>query len=410
MALTDLTVRKLPSKSERFEVLDGNGLYIRVMPTGKKSWVFRYNFEGSPRRMTIGSYPGYTLAEAREKHAKAVQDVQKGIDPGLKAKQEKAKRKAAPTFADLLDEFWEVELQFKPTGKARKRLVEKDALPSWGKRKVTSITRRDAVLLLDDVRKRAPITANRLQGVLVRTFNFAAERGMIEHSPLSGMRRGKETARSRVLTDDEIKKLWKGLDLENKNIDAYRLTKLALKAILLTGQRPGEVAAMEWNQLDDEYWTIPEEKRKTGEANKIAICPMFAEVIEHAKIYSSDSKYVFRSTMHEDAKNKEAKSITRGSLAAAVLRHRAAMGVDEPFTPHDLRRTMRTRLAEIGISDIVAERVLGHKLQGVLGVYNRHSYDLEKRQAIGAWERKLSDILGPSGEKGNVIPFRGRNA
>jgi len=97
-------------------------------------------------------------------------DVQQGIDPGLKAKEAKAKRKAAPTFQDLLDEFWEEELGKTPSGSERKRLVKKDALPSWKKRKVLSITRRDTVLLLDKVRKRAPVTANRLQGVLIRMF------------------------------------------------------------------------------------------------------------------------------------------------------------------------------------------------------------------------------------------------
>ena len=93
MPLTDLWVRKIPPKTQRFEVLDGNGLYIRVMPTGRKSWVFRYNFEGNARRMTLGSYPTMTLSQAREKHALALQDVERGIGPGLKAQAEKAKRK-----------------------------------------------------------------------------------------------------------------------------------------------------------------------------------------------------------------------------------------------------------------------------------------------------------------------------
>ena len=101
---------------------------------------------------------------------------------GAEQQAKKAKRKAAPTFKDLLDEYWEMELEKTPTGKERRRMVEKDALTPWKNRKVSDITRRDAVILLDRVRKRAPIGANRLQGVLVRMFNFAAERGIIEHS------------------------------------------------------------------------------------------------------------------------------------------------------------------------------------------------------------------------------------
>ena len=403
MTLTDLMIGKMKPKGERYEILDGDGLCIRVMPTGKKSWIYRYLFDGNARRLTIGSYPTISLAEAREKSAQAAQDVERGIDPGLKKKEQKAKRKAAPTFADLLEEFWDLELQFAPTGKARKRLVEKDVLKSWGKRKVETITRRDAVLLLDGVRKRAPVGANRLQGVLVRMFNFASERGMIDFSPMSGMRRTKETPKTRVLKDEEIKNLWAGLNMENEDIDIYKITKLALKAILLTGQRPGEISSMQWNHIEDDWWTIPGETRKNREPNRVPILPMFKEVIEQASALSSDSAYVFRSTMHEDAMDKTPRPITRASMAKAVLRHSESMGIKEPFTPHDLRRTMRTRLAQIGISDIVAERLLGHKLQGVLGIYNRHSYDVEKRQALFLWEKKLKEIVGLEEQKSNVI-------
>ena len=94
MSLTDLTVKKLRARKKRYEILDGAGLYIRVMPSGVKSWTFRYNFDGTARRMTLGTYPGISLAQAREKHAKAMQDIQRGIDPGLEAQRAKKKFKA----------------------------------------------------------------------------------------------------------------------------------------------------------------------------------------------------------------------------------------------------------------------------------------------------------------------------
>lgn len=402
--LTDLSIRKLRPKESLYEVADVRGLFLRVNPSGEKSWCIRYLFDGAPKRMTIGRYPALSLAEAREKHSVALMEVQKGIDPAAKAREAKAARLAAPTFKDLLDEFVELELKGRPATADRKRMIEKDVLPVWKKRKVQSITRRDAVLLLDEVRKRAPVQANRLQGVMVRMFYFAAERGIIEHSPLAGMRRGKETARARVLTNDEIKALWGCLDLERTDIDIYRVTKLALRAILLAGQRPGEVARMRWDELAGEWWTIPKERSKNGEENRVPVLPMLAEIIETAKIYSSDSPFVFRSSHGEN------RSVTVGALANALRRHRPELGITgNPYTPHDLRRTVRTRLAEIGVADIVAERVLGHKLQGVLGIYNRHSYDVEKRQALASWERRLQGILGLSGPSNNVIPFEVRH-
>lgn len=406
MALTDLQVKNMTSRKRRYEVFDGaKGLCIRVMPSGTKTWVFRYHVDGIRRRMSLGNYPGITLAKARERHALAVQDLQQGIDPGEKQRAAKAKRKAAPTFKDLIGEFWELELGKSPSGKERKRLVEKDALAPWGNKKVSDITRRDAVLLLDKVRKRAPITANRLQGVLVRMFNFASERGIIEHSPLIGMRRPKEKARSRVLTDDEIKLLWPALDLDNKVVDIYRVTKLAIKVILLTGQRSGEVCGMAWDEIDDEkrFWNIPASRIKNSEPQRVPLCPMALEIIEQARQYSADCRYVFRSSY------KPEKALTRQALTRAIGRHWSEIGIKEAFTPHDLRRTLRTKLAELGVSDIVAERVLGHKLQGMMAVYNRHSYDEEKRQALNLWERRLKELLGISGPLQNVIQFK-RNA
>ncbi len=394
MALTDLQARRISPQKKRFEILDGNGLYLRVMPTGKKSWVFRYYFEGTPRRMTLGSYPALTLAEAREKHSQATQSVSKGIDPGEVAAQEKAKRKAAPTFSDLLDEFWDEELSKQSSGKERKRLITKDVLGRWKNRKVSVITRRDAVLLLDKVRERAPITANRVQGILVRMFNFASERGIIEHSPLTGMKRGKEKSRARVLTDAEIVSLWNALDIENKDIDIYIPTKLAIKMILLTGQRPGEVANMAWSDIVDDLWIIPEDKSKT-EGNKVPLLSMAKEVLETAQSYTRGTPFVFESSY------KEGMPLTVRALSNAIRRHRAEIGILDHFTPHDLRRTVRTRLAEIGVSDITAEKVLGHKLQGVLAIYNRHEYLAEKREAMRKWESKLKTILGMQNAESN---------
>ncbi len=405
MALSDLHIKKLAPKNERFEVSDGKGLSLRVMPTGKKTWVFRYMIDGTARRMTLGTYPAIPLSEARGLHAKAMQEVERGIDPGSKQKEAKATRKAAPTVADLLDEFWDMELKHKASGKDQKRLMTKDTLPAWGARKAATITRRDAVLLVDTVRERAPITANRLQGVLVRMFNFAAERGILEHSPLAGMRKKAEQARQRVLTDDEINLLWAALDLDNMTMDIYRVSKLALKMILLTGQRPGEVCGMAWEEIDTEgFWNIPAERRKGRVAQRVPLTAMALEIIEQARTYSGASRYVFISSHIDNG------PMTSHALSKAILRHWSEIGFKEAFTPHDLRRTLRTRLAEIGIDDVVAERVLGHKLQGIMAVYNRHGYDTEKRQALELWEKKLRQIVGIDEPEAGKIIFMKRQA
>lgn len=403
MGLTDLQVKKLKPKLKLYEMADGKGLYIRVMPSGSKHWGFRYQFDGRARRTTLGNYPGVTLAQARERHGAALMSLQRGVDPGEVALLAKAKRKAAPTFRDMLDEFWNAELRKKKSGKATRRLLEKDTIPAWGGRKVEDIKKREIVLLLDKIEKRAPIVRNRVHGALSRFFNFSAERGVIDDSPCTRIKKITERGRKRVLTDDEIKLLWEALDLENMDIDIYRVSKLALKLILLTGQRPGEVCGMAWAELDDDgFWNIPEERMKNGDPHRVPICSMAQEVIEEARGYSGENDYVFASSY------KLGRPMTRHAVSRAVARHWEDMGIEEKFTPHDLRRTLRTRLADIHVTDIVAERVLGHKLQGMLAVYNQHSYDSEKRDALTRWEQEICKILGLTravDEVENVVNF-----
>ena len=398
MALTHLKVERSGPRKKLYEEGDGGVLYLRVHPTGNKSWLFRYVFGGERRRMTLGSYPSMSLAEAREAHGKALADVKRGIDPGAQALDAKRARKAAPTFHDLLEEFWERELKATKSGPERKRLVEKDALPAWRTRKAKDITRRDIVILMDEVRDRAPVTANRLLGVLARMFNFAAERGIIEDSPATRIRRPSEAPRVRVLTDDELRRFWHGLE----EVDVYPATRLVLHMILLTGQRPGEVTGMTWEEIDGDWWTIPANRMKGGQEHRVPLTPLALEAIEEAKRYAGDRPFVFASSQQAA----RSASITVHSLSRGVLRHRAEMGIHEHYTPHDLRRTCRTRLAEIGIDDVVAEKVLGHQLQGILKVYNRHSYDAEKRAALMAWENRLRRILGLEVEGAKVINLR----
>jgi integrase len=130
------------------------------------------------------------------------------------------------------------------------------------------------------------------------------------------------------------------------------------------------------------------------------------EVLEQAKTYTVEGNdFVFPSS------HKKKRPLSRPALGKAIHRHHKEMEIKERFTPHDLRRTVRTRLAEIGIPDVIAERVLGHKLQGLFAVYNQHSYDNEKRQAITRWEGRLSEILGhDASQGGKVLTFARKGA
>ena len=401
MGLTDLQVKKIVPRNGRFEVSDGKGLSVRITPNGTKTWVFRYQFKERPRRMTLGNYPVVGLADARELHAKAMQDIQRGIDPGQEAKERKKKFKAEPTMKDIIDELWKKELKNKKSGPETMRLLQKDVTPAWGKRRVSDIKRRDIVLLLDRIEERgAPITRNRVHSALTRLFNFGAERGIIDDSPCTRIRKLVEKSKTRVLTDDEIKLLWDALDTE-ASTPIFLTTKLALKIILLTGQRSGEICGMTDDELDLEQniWTIPANRMKNNQEHKIPLTDTMRRVIDQARGLFGDGEsfFVFPSPRHA--------SIKPHSLSKAILRNRQDMGIQNPFTPHDIRQTVRTRLAELKIKEFIAERVLGHKLEGMLAVYNQHDYLPEKRQALEAWEKRLKTIVGVEERErnGNVI-------
>lgn len=408
MALNDRQIKNLHHRERRYELSDGGGLYLVVLTTGIKTWVLRYRFDNRARRLYLGQYPAISLSEARQHAAEAKQKVLRGIDPGEIKKQEREKAKKAPTFSDMLEEFWSRELKEKISGPETKRLLERDCLPTWKHTKVKSITRRDIVILLDKVRDRAPITANRVHGALTRFFNFCAERGVIDDSPCTRIKKTKEKSRDRILTDDEIKILWANLD----EIDIWHNTRLAIKFLLVTGQRPGEVVNMTWDEIINDVWTIPAERMKNKEPHSIPLTETALDILESAKGFQN-SKFVFASSYDNGQK-----PISRPSMGRAILRHlkngnqdrnkvnKKNLGI-EKFTPHDLRRTVRSKLAELGVDDVVAERVLSHKLQGIAAVYNRYDYLSEKRQALEKWERHLRRLVGLEMDKGKVLAFTG---
>jgi len=398
---SDLTVKSLKNEpGKRYLVMESGGLGIRV--SKERTFVWRYFFNGKDRWYTIGDYPAWSLTDARAEVEKQRALLKKGIDPGAKKQEEKQSYSDAPTIPNLIEEFYDRELTKLKSGDATRRLLEKDLLKPWGDKKAASITGRQIVLLLDKVEERAPVTRNRLKTAISQMFNFAVMRGILDANPCPKIKNIDEKTRDRTLSGDEIVLLWRALDLENKKaFDAYPITKLALKMILLTGQRPGEVAGMEKSELIDRadglWWEIPAKrmKGKNAMAHDVPLNLLAMEVIKQAKKYSGKSRYIFRTTMKKNT------PLTVAAISRAVVRHLAEMRV-EKFTPHDLRRTCRTGLASLKVSDVVAEKILSHRLQGVLGVYNRATYEPERRTALALWENHILGLVDPEAVIQNI--------
>ena len=366
------------------------GLGLRVSPAGAKSWVLLYRMNGRLRRWTISRAggPGLILADAREQAGHALRGVQLGHDPALAKKE----RREADTFKELAERY--IDEYAKPRKRSwrdDRRLLESEALPHWRHQPAREIRRRDVRELVEAVARRgAPIQANRVRALLHKVFAFAVAGEVVEINPVTDVPRpGVERQRDRVLNDDEIRQLWKKLDAQPTEMAAtFRLR-------LMTAQRGGEVHNMRWQDLDlvGGWWTIPTEHSKNKLPHRVPLTKLALEIL-HALRAAADA-------------NPKATSIyvlqgARGKRQRAEAA--ATFGLPD-FKGHDLRRTAASRMASSGVPRLVIGKILNHVEPGVTAVYDRHSYDAEKRTALETWARKLTAILQQkAGAK--VVPMR----
>ena len=267
MKFTNKTISSIKPKSERFEVWEdnGKGFGLRVSPAGKKSWIYLYRYDGRARRMTFGDYPAMGLADAHEKHATAKKDLSKGIDPGEKDQAKKTAHRNAFTVNDLVDEYMKryAKPEIKITWKEDLRCLKKDVLPVIGKKKAKDVEWLNIKRILNGIIDRgSPAMANRTYNVLTRLFNFGVDEGILNTSPCAGRRLPTEKSpRTRALEDAEIRVFWNGLNRTGMEMQH----QLALKFLLATAQRRGEVVCAPWREfnLDTHVWEIPVERLKS---------------------------------------------------------------------------------------------------------------------------------------------------
>lgn len=389
MQFTDRQIKNLKPKEKRFDLREsnGDGFGIRVFPTGIKSWIFFYFFEGRKRRMTLGNYPEVPLSEARQRHREALSLLNQQIDPGLAKKQSSDESRAAPTVTALANEYLDIWAKpRKRSAKEDERILKKDILPIWGNLKAKSITRRDVVLLLDKILDRgAPIAANRTLAVIRRMFNFGVERDILSISPCFSVKApGKERQRDRMLSGDEIRRFWIGLE----SAPMSEFTKLALKFQLITAQRKGEIIGSEWSEFDltTRCWSLPSEKIKNGNAHRVPLSSLALSVLDELKTLANGSPWLFPSPT--------GKSHMSGmAIDHAVRRSRECFPEVVPFTPHDLRRTAASHMSALGTSRTVLKKILNHTDNNVTAIYDRHTYEKEKKQALDAWGLTLESII-----------------
>ena len=391
MNFTDKGIKALKPKPNSYEIFsnDRTGFAIRISPTGIKTWFTRYKNRstGKQIKVTIGQYPQISLSNARQLHNENRGVLHDGKDPRELIIEARQPEPEAGTIKDLAYEYIERHSKIKnKSWKDDLRHLEKDVIPNWGSRKITDITRRDIIGLLDSVVDRgSPISANNLHARLSKMFRFAVRRGLMDTSPFVEIETpSKKVTRDRVLSTEEVQIFWPKLETATMH-DGM---KLGLKLLLVTGQRRGELALTKKSEfnMSAKIWTIPSERAKNGLAHRVPLSSLAIELLGQLNLINQGSQWLIPSPYGED------NAITAHAYSRTVRNNRDHFGLDR-FTPHDLRRTAASQMTALGIPRLVVSKILNHVETGITAVYDRHSYDDEKRDALDKWSIKLQQLI-----------------
>jgi integrase len=389
LALTDTLIRSAKAGKERLQITDARcqGLELRVTSTGAKSFAFQYRSKRDSKvvRLTLGSYPDLSLAKARsivEGHRRSIAE---GGDPRDEKQAAVTTAKArGKTFDDVAEMYME---QYAKPNKASWRDDQSLLLrprAAWRRLPISTVTDDHVAKLLDEIAIEAPVSANRTQSLLHKLFKWAKEPGRkyVSANPLTDMpRRARETPKDRVLTDDEIRKLWRALDTEPR-----RSIALCLQLILLTAARPGMVSGMirdELHDLDGEIpeWHLPAHRMKNRKPFIVPLSPQAVAIIKQAQP-DPHEPVIFHSRVHKRA------SIERQALSQAVIELTDKIGIPK-FTPHDLRRTAATVARKHGVPRDHVKALLAHTEGDVTAIYDQYNMLPEKRAAV----MKLGELV-----------------
>jgi integrase len=395
--LTAKSVENWKPGPDRQEIPDTSGVMLVVQPSGAKSWASRPRWQGKPIKITHGLWPAIQLAEARKKHAEAVEKIARGIDP----REEQRSSNAAAGLAQR-DSLRSVSEQYltlmEKRGQQRaihvvRANLERLVFPTeLGGMPVSAIRKSEFVRLFDRVeRERGARMADVIRGNLSTVLKWYAERSDTFVNPLAGMqRRDHAGPRQRVLDDEEIRRVWAACDQMTSSFGQ------AVKMLLLTACRRNEVAHMTWGEVNNGGldWTIPAARYKGAKGSHDHLIPLSAAARTILNGMPHEGELVFPN-------RGGGKIIGFASLKIELDRLSGVTG----WTLHDLRRTARSLMSRAGVNADHAERCLGHVIGGVRGIYDRHAFYAEKQHAFEALAGLLDRIVHPPGDV--VVPLRG---
>ena len=364
------------------------GFGIRIRAGGSRNWIYRYRVGPKQRSVILGSAKSVPLAVAQKNASTLEARIQLGEDPALD--RQNARLEADNTLGILAHQYLEArKSKWRPKSHTEyTRHLLKYARPLH-RLPITAVTQRNVANLLNDLtRTSGEATANRVRSTLRALFSWVLKEGI----PLPGgnvaahTNQHEEKSRERVLADTELLAIWKGC----RDNDFGAIVKL----LILTGQRKTEIGSLRWDEVHDEHIVLPSQRTKNKRAH---IVPL------------SDPARAILNQRHADGRTHVFGRADTGFGGWNISKRELDTGVDTvaPWTLHDLRRTVATRMAELGVQPHIIEAVLnhvsGHK-GGIAGVYNRATYDREKREALNLWAEHVTALV--EGRKAVVVPMK----
>jgi integrase len=389
MRLTKATVDrlKLPHGKSEVIVFDEGlpGFGLRVRSGGKRTWVIQYRVGKGQRRVTLGTTSTLNADDARKRARKALSKVHLGHDPQLEKGE--ARAQAATTLASIAERYLEERAakRLKPKTLSEVTRALRGHWKSLHRLPLTKITRANVAGELGRITKEhGPVAANRSRAYLSTLFVWAIGEGLADANPVIGTNKATdEIARDRVLNDDELRLVW----LHAGNGDYGMIVRL----LMLLGQRREEVAAMRWSELDldKRLWRLGSERTKNALPHDVPLPDAAVDLL------TSQKKRPGRDLVFGEGTG----PFQGWSKAKSALDKRLhAAGMTSPWRLHDLRRTVATRMADLGVQPHVIEAVLnhisGHKA-GVAGIYNRSTYAAEKSAALTLWSDHVITLVYP---------------
>jgi integrase len=370
------------------------GFVARCLPSGRVSYGYRFRTGGKRRWLALGLHGSITPEQARKLAKQAAGKVAAERDP--QAEREKARAEAEKEVVGkvnaVLDEFERHHVSKLRSAEQVNGVLRRHVRPRIGKRIIYDLQRSDITAMLDEIAvQHGPVIADRVLAWLRKAFNWQMARDDRFNSPITkAMARLKpgERARDRVLSDGEIRDLWKALDEITQPEPFPRF----IRALVLTALRRSEVSHMRWEEIEGDTWTLPSERSKTKR-------PQVVPLTEEARTLLGEPRkrgYVFSTDSGERAFSGYGKPKAVLDRKIAEIRKSDGRKPMARWTLHDLRRTARSLMSRAGVSADIAERVLGHVIPGVRGVYDRHEYAAEKRDALERLAAMIERILNPA--------------